>query len=343
MKKYKVVRTFTYEGKRYYCYGDTEEEVAEKIKKKKKKVQQEAGYRENRRRNMTVEQWAKIAVPAYKSNQSEETSISYNIRMKKCILDVIGRKKMHSIRPVDLQNVLNRQTGKSKTQVNEVYGQLKFLFLTAQQNGIIENNPASNLMKPYARKKTRRRALTPTERAYIKKVSLSDRKFYVFALMLLCGCRPAEAGECKGADIQGKMLHIRGTKTEAADRYVPIPDVLYEVIKDTPLDEYISCTNKQQKIDGHRRIKIWSSFTRAVNIAMGCKTKHNALVPPLPLADDLVPYCLRHEYCTQLARLGIDIRIAQKLMGHANISMTANIYTNLDKEDTDIEELHRLI
>lgn len=341
--KYKVVRTFTFEGKRHYCYGQTEEEVAEKIRKKKKRLKEESGYRENRRKNMTVEQWAEIAVSTYKSNQAPETSTSYNVRIKKCILSQIGKKKMHSIRPIDLQNVLNRQSGKSKTQVNEVYGQLKFLFLTAQQNGIIEGNPASNLMKPYARKKERRRALTPTERAYIKRVALSERKYYVFALMLLCGCRPSEAGECKGSDIQGKMLHIRGTKTEAADRYVPIPDILYDVIKDTPPEEYISCTDKHQKINGGRRIKIWKSFTRAINIAMGCKTKHNALVPPLPLADDLVPYCLRHEYCTQLARMGIDIRVAQKLMGHASVTMTANIYTNLGKEDTDIEELHHLV
>lgn len=44
-------------------------------------------------------------------------------------------------------------------------------------------------------------------------------------------------------------------------------------------------------------------------------------------------YNLRHEYCTNLARKGIDIRTAQKLMGHANISITANIYTNLTNDD----------
>ena len=51
----------------------------------------------------------------------------------------------------------------------------------------------------------------------------------------------------------------------------------------------------------------------------------NQLIPPLPLADDFVPYDLRHTYCTDLARAGVDIRTAQKLMGHANISVTADI------------------
>ena len=54
------------------------------------------------------------------------------------------------------------------------------------------------------------------------------------------------------------------------------------------------------------------------------------LIPPYPLAPYLVPYCLRHEYCTELARKDIDLRAAQKLMGHADVKLTANIYTNLD-------------
>ena len=66
---------------------------------------------------------------------------------------------------------------------------------------------------------------------------------------------------------------------------------------------------------------------------MGCKVYRNALVPPMPLAEDFVPYDLRHTYCTDLARAGVDIRTAQKLMGHANISVTADIYTHVDTQD----------
>ena len=53
---------------------------------------------------------------------------------------------------------------------------------------------------------------------------------------------------------------------------------------------------------------------------------------PYPLADDFVPYCLRHTYCTDLQKAGVDVRTAQKLMGHADISTTANIYTHQDDE-----------
>ena len=44
-------------------------------------------------------------------------------------------------------------------------------------------------------------------------------------------------------------------------------------------------------------------------------------------ASDLVPYCLRHTYCTDLQDAGVPINVAKYLMGHEDISTTGNIYT----------------
>lgn len=325
MSRYKFCRTFTHEGKRVYCYGNTPEE-AERRRKKKQKELKNADLK---RQNMTVSEWAEIAVETYKTNQKDVTRQRYEARLRKCILSIIGSRKLKSLRPVDLQNVLNKQAGRSKTQVNEVYYQLKFIFRTARLNGIIQSDPSESLIRPAAHKKEVRRALAPAERAYIRRISLSNRKYYIFALMLFCGLRPSEACECMGKDIDGRQLHVRGTKTAFSERFVPIPDKLYEVIKNTPENEYIGLTEEWHKIDARKRSKLWSAMLNEVKKYMGFR-------------PDLVPYCLRHDYCTQLARRGIDIRIAQKLMGHANISMTANIYTNLSREDTAIAELHDL-
>ncbi len=74
---------------------------------------------------------------------------------------------------------------------------------------------------------------------------------------------------------------------------------------------------------------------------MGYKVYRNQLVPPYPLADDFVPYDLRHTFCTDLQKKGIDIRTAQYLMGHSDIQMTANIYTHADT--STIPEAARLM
>lgn len=63
---------------------------------------------------------------------------------------------------------------------------------------------------------------------------------------------------------------------------------------------------------------------------MGCQVYRNQLLEPLPLAEDFRPYLFRHTYCTNLQKKGVDVRTAQALMGHADITETANIYTHSD-------------
>lgn len=53
--------------------------------------------------------------------------------------------------------------------------------------------------------------------------------------------------------------------------------------------------------------------------------------------EDLTAYCLRHTYCTNLQKQGVDIRTAQYLMGHSSIQMTAKIYTHIGIEQLSNE------
>ena len=331
--KYKVVKTFTFEGKRYYIYANTPEEAAAKMAIKKRDLAE----RVVKAKNTTVAEWTPECIRLYKANVSARTLSDFEYLADKVLIRTIGSLKLSSVKPMHLQEILNEYRGFSVTQINAVLHVLRFVFGKAYLNGLITSDPSENLTKPTARKKQTRRALTPYEREHIEKVGFTKHKYLLFMLMLFCGCRPAEAAKATGADIVRdsgyNLLHVRGTKTPLSDRYVPIPDKLYEAIKNTPKSEYIASYANGNFIAPINRSRVWARFVRDVNLSMGAKTYRNALVPPLPLASDLVPYCLRHEYCTDLARKGVDIRIAQRLMGHSTIRLTANIYTNLDKRD----------
>lgn len=61
---------------------------------------------------------------------------------------------------------------------------------------------------------------------------------------------------------------------------------------------------------------------------MGCRTRKGRALPPYWVADDLVPYCFRHTFCTDLQDAGVPINVARDLMGHSDISITAKIYTH---------------
>ncbi len=339
--KYKFTTTFTYDGKRYKIRADSLLELGEK---KAKKLEELKHGRNVVSGDMRLCEWSMKCVETYKTNQNPTTRKKFVQRMKSTILSELGDMTLKKIRPIHCQRVLNQQSGKSPTQVNEVYNTLKFLFSHAYTNHLIKTDPTADLVKPHAKRREHRRALTSTEREYFIQVGKTDRRYYLYLLMIFCGCRPSEASECQGRDLLQKngihFLHIRGTKTANADRNVPVPLELWELIKNTKPYEYIACTRTGGKIDERARRRVWKSYCRNINIAMGCKVYRNELIPPFPLAPDLVPYCLRHEYCTDLARNGVDIRIAQKLMGHSDIKLTANIYTNLNHDDlAEIAEL----
>lgn len=72
---------------------------------------------------------------------------------------------------------------------------------------------------------------------------------------------------------------------------------------------------------------LWSNFKRELDISMGAKVYRNQIIES-KVAPDLVPYCLRHTYGTDLQDAGVPLNIAKYLMGHSDIAMTANIYTH---------------
>ena len=326
MKKYKINRYFTYEGEKIWIHADNETDFA--VKKALKMKELEAGNTVSSS-NMLFSVWAKRCIDIYKNSNSVER----DIRSVKLYLNpVLGKRQLSKIKPIDCQQVLTRMAEKdySKYTIHYANNLMKFIFDKAQMNDLIPKNPCVGIVEPDGGKDGRRSFTDEEEKAFLEVIK--NPRFKVFALMYYCGCRPEEARKAVGSDIQSvsgyNTLHIRGTKSENADRFVPIPPELYEMIKDTPKDNPIAPTEAGSRHKKSSWDRCWSSLRRAMNIKMGCKVYRNQLMPPFPLAEDLVPYCIRHTYCTNLQKKGVDIRTAQYLMGHSDIKLTANIYTH---------------
>ncbi|MEF9921731.1 MAG: tyrosine-type recombinase/integrase, partial [Anaerovoracaceae bacterium] len=280
---------------------------------------------------MTVQQWGEICIDTYKTNLEELTLINYRSKINRWIYRKIGHLQIKNIKPLHCQQILNEMAGYSSDTIKKVNQMLSFIFSKAVDNQLILLNPAKDLTRPKGTV-TARRSITEHERATLLLVAKTYDKYLYFLFMLYCGCRPSEAAEIKRMDIQDinscPVLHIRGTKSKAADRYVPIPDELFYVLPKISPFEYFVTNLKGQKLNENNRNSLWKHLRRDMNIAMGCKVYRNQLIAPYPLAIDFTPYCLRHTYCTDLQDYGVDIRVAQKLMGHSSIDLTANIYTH---------------
>lgn len=329
-----VRKSFTYNGQRFFVRGKDERDAIEQLALLREKVERDEVYNPSLR---TVRSWAKECVEVYKVRQSEITRTKYLAKMESCVLKYIGDLKLAKVTPIQCQNCLNQQIGKSQNYINTTYQMLRFIFKMAKVNRMIVTDPTEHLVKPQGSHTPRRSLTAKEEQVFLKAIHQHGYGLF-FAFMYYTGCRPQEAARIEGRDIQmenGKpMLHIRGTKTAASDRMVPIVPELMEMIPKKRDPYQLLCLNGAGKpISDINKIRAWSSLTRQMQILAGCKVYRNELKPPYPLdTDSLSPYSLRHTFCTNLQKAGVDIRTAQYLMGHASIEMTANIYTHVDME-----------
>lgn len=332
MKKYKYTETFTFEGKRYYVRANGKRELHEKVLLKKQEL--EEGVSRIYSPSITVREWGENCEEQYKSDLAISTIENRRTRNEKWIYGYIGSMKVKDVRQIHVQNIMNDMQGMSTDLISKVYQSISFIFEKALENDLIRKNPCKGVMKPRGTRKTHRE-ITPLERKYIEQVADTDERFVFFLFMLYCGCRPGEVANLKGCDIRKKnganFLHINGTKTENAVREVPIPKYLMERIPKTEPFEYIFKNKNGDRRSKESIHKLWKAFKREMNIAMGCEVYRNEIVNDL-VAPDLVPYCLRHTYCTDLFRNGVDEKIAQTLMGHASITITRDIYTHVSED-----------
>lgn len=327
--------TFRYDGRVYSVYGFSDRELERKKTEKIEALKRNEIIVES---SMTVRAWSEQFIKAYKSNCMKDYVLdNYTWSINHYILEQIGDVKIKNVKPLMCQNVLNAIDDKSDSLIKKVYLQLREMFEKAVENDLIAKNPAANIVKPKGTKEKRRALTAREERAFLA-AAKKHQHGLLFMFMYGCGCRPSEAANICGRDIQridGRLyLHIRGTKREKSDRYVPVPPEVESMLPDR-LDPFLPIvrTKEGNKISPRRQRGAWQHMEYLMNIELGCKTYRNKLIPPYALADDLCSYCLRHTYCTNLQRKGVDLRTAQRLMGHSDIRMTANIYSHTTIED----------
>jgi len=341
MKKYKYRKTFTYEGKRYSVYGDTLQQVYEKMGKRMAEL--ESG-KKRISKNMTFSDWSEEWLIAYKEHTvSKETYRVYQSNLRRHILPLLGPMPIKNIKAIHCQRVLNDMSGFSAKMLNRITQLMIAIFEDALDNGLIFSNPARKLKLPKGSKSTRR-AITKTERKYILQVAETHPAGVMILLMLYCGLRPAEVSalQWRHIDLDEKIISVEQSskrsggvgapKSSAGIRKVPIPDKLaFRLNRINPKEPFgFVCQNqKGGRLNASSMHRRWKSFVDTMNVAMGCETTPNGKpLPPFRVADDLVPYCFRHTYCTDLRDAGVDITVARVLMGHSSIAITAHVYTH---------------
>lgn len=344
-KNTELVRKFArYNGKRYTASGATEREammnLAEKLAAVKRGEEATGG-------KMSVNAWFKQWLELYKKpkGMTEKSLKMYTEKYDNYIGPRIGTMRIEDVRDVHLQSILNDQAGKSASHVKKLCMVLKQMFRRARQSRIIMYDPAELLELPNMTE-GKRRSITEEERKAILSVAEYHPAGLWVLTLLYTGMRPGETAALTWAnvDFENNEIHvhvaresgskrIKSPKTSAGVRDIPIHSALLPRLlaaRKKPL-EPVFPNEAGKHMDDATLYRRWKSFLRELDIFSGAEVYRNKIIKHA-IAQDLTPYCLRHTFCTDLQKAGIPLNVAKELMGHSDISVTANIYTHKDSD-----------
>lgn len=337
-----IRKTARYNGKKYEATGKTELEaltkLAEKLAAAKRGEELISG-------SMTVDAWYAQWKATYKDPKglTSKSLGMYDEKYNKYIKPVIGRLRLQDVRDTHLQGILNKQAGMSLSHVEKVRRVLREMFSRARKSRLIPYDPSEDLELP-AVTEGKHRSITEEERKLILEVAEYHPSGLWILTLLYTGMRPGEAAALNWRDVDFKnnMIHIhaalesgsnrlKAPKTEAGLRDIPIhSDLLWRLqeAKGKPFDPVFK-TERGNRQNSGSISRLWKAFKREMDIRAGAKVKRNK-IEESKLAPDLTMYCLRHTFATDCARAGVPLETVRWLMGHADISTTANIYQHRD-------------
>ena len=354
--------SFRYEGKKYEKTSTKSQREADRKADKYKKALEDGTIGISKR--MSVSAWANEWLETYKKpSVIKKHYKNYKRFVDNVISPQIGSLRLSEVTAVHLQRVLNGRAGNSYSDIKRLRDTIKAIFKKAKEARLINYDPSEHLTMPAAKNGTHR-SITDFERRHFLNATDEHTSGLMFKTMLYCGLRTGEvvALSWKDIDFEGHMINVvaamesgkdtlKAPKTAAGVRKVPIPDEIYYnlfELRGDPFDPVFTQETTGKRHTQNSRVKAWGSLKKTIDRSMGARwEKVRAKDGKMRLkkvlsvvAPDLVPYCLRHTYCTDLQTKGVSLKMASYLMGHTNISVTANIYTHVtDDAISDVAAL----
>lgn len=267
----------------------------------------------------------------HRESVSERTWKNYAPHLEE-IVSMYGDRPVSDISAFDVsQDLLTAKAkGYSHTIVNSRRAIWRGIFDHAIGQRDIPYNPALSVSLPKGLKKGKRSA--PTDEI-INQIILdgSDMEFGFIPFFLLCtGVRRSEALQRlkSDLDLESWELNIPKSKTTAGVRTVPIIDPLRQPLKKWMeahpgpyLFPYVEYNGHSGTYMSDRN---WETGWQKYCEAHGWTDEDGKPV--------IGAHNLRHGTATLLYESGVDVYTAQHILGHANVTTTLEIYTDLRKD-----------
>lgn len=339
-----LTKTFTLpNGKRKYVTAKTQEELDEKVFNLKLQLRLGVDIEDSTTVGELIQMWYDAEV---KPKVTENTAVTIRSTINQHVLPYISGERVRDVTPLQIKLVLNKATenGLTVNTVRRVLRILRGAFALAEENGMILKSPVLQRYKAEGKSLQKRDALTPDEEAGLLEV-LKGTSAYLFVWMgLATGARRGELCGLKWdcVDLEKAEITLRRNlvfvgygdyeihdylKTEASSRVIPIPYDLVAALRverASTSSVFVLHRPNGQPYNANQFDTMWKSVRRRT----GPEQAPGARAPYSMTHIKVTPHVLRHTYATRCFEAGLDIKEVQRLLGHASMQVTMEIYTH---------------
>lgn len=287
---------------------------------------------------------------AYKMNKLKESSYSRKLHtLKNISTHYIANMELQKITENDLKDFLTYITKYSDSVIAKIYGIVNNTFKIAVRRNILRYNFLDNQLefqipssKQFKNKSKAISAFTIDEQKKIIKKLQNTKKFrykYQILLSLYTGMRMGEinALDFNDIDFKNNIIHIRRTITRTSDdraiigSYTKTVSGIRDLIMDSNvkniLKEYLS---SEYYIENNYNLLFCNSYkecisTDTVNMMFKIFCKNNNIGK----GYNVHQHMLRHTFATRCIEAGMPATVLAKIMGHANVATTLNVYCEI--------------
>jgi len=321
--------------------------------------------------NMTVDEWYIYWIENFKEGiVADNTLKSYRTRYKQNIKKSIGHIKLHEVRQIHCQQILNDMCDNGKY----AYGTIELtqitlhaLFKGAVKNNYIKINPADDIkIRREAKKESARRVLTRKEQRDFVEYAKGSLYEEAYLLVLQTGLRAGEVGGLKWEDIdfEKKCINVKRTllqeaskggfyfgtpKSETSVRTIPLTDEAIRILKAQKLKQL------KLKMKSKHWHQEWDGlvFTTINGNPVGASTFRMMMVRIINNINQdrqvlsgngkyeefehAYMHSLRHTFATRAIENGVQPKVLQNIMGHSTLEVTMDLYVHVTEEHSFLE------
>ena len=337
-------------------YGKTQTE-AEKKREQYKRAEAR-GLREEAE-GLRFQTYAYRWLEVYKANVTDRSYNNYELYVRKACSQ-LGQLRVKDITQTDIVKAYNFIVGSSGSMCRKYAMVINSIMEAAVADGLAYRNPCAKVKRPKGEEGSHR-CLEDWEKDLVIRMAYSGHRMALAAVtMLYTGLRRGEVLALnidEDVDFDNDVIHINKAirydsnqpilttpKTEAGVRDIPLLPQLKAILQDhhglvlpSTKGGYITETSCTELMVSYN-----TALTRMANDGIskrwyGNTREHKAI---LARGGELPPYKevkvrfhdFRHTYCTMLYEANVDLKTAQRWMGHADEKMILQIYAHLSQK-----------